>query len=211
MSQPIQTIVVSPGGFGVNHDYSISGVLSTSTLAIIVDELTDITSVTLLGGSGTLGLDNSVTSSPGGRRWELYSLTAVGSGVTGIRVTTSGSHTDPTAVICEMPGSMVFDDADYFPEDFTDIVAIPLTTTGTDDVIFAKLGSLGDTLTDNSGFSHTAETSSNMAQYNSTELGAPGTETPGGTFSGSNSRFGYAAAYKATAGSPPVLMGQACL
>lgn len=192
MSTFAQTpVVLSPGGFGVNHDYSITCSAGNS-LVIMTRDYVGITSVTLLGASGTLTqgyVDGSYAS---------YGYAGLPSGVTGVRVTTSGVGNDTQAVVYEAVGSVQFDVGATMPVDFTEFVSATVTTTGTDSLLTAIWAGLGDVLTDDAGYDHSATVDAWLAQYNDTPLGAPGSETIGGTFDAQNSRGGYAVAYKSS-------------
>lgn len=199
-------VVLAPGGFGTNHDYSISCTAGNTVVILTQDDTPDITSVTLLGASGTLTLD--YTSGV----YRVYSYKNLPSGVTGIRITTSGSHTDAQSVVFEGTGQLDFDVGGDMPGDFTDIVSITVTTTAADDLFVARWVAGADTFTPDSGYAGSTVVSGFVAEYNSSALGAAGSETISGTFSAADSRSGYAVAYKsAGGGSSPVLMGQACL
>jgi hypothetical protein len=204
MTDRVASEIQAPGGFGVNHDFTIA-ITAGDSVAVMVEDLTDITSLELLGASGSVGVpDFSTTSSPGGTRQESWSISEVPSGVTGVRLVTAGAHNDPIVHLLHLEGPIALDDWGSFTEDFTDVVAVGVTTTGTDSVLAAIWQSLSDTFTDDAGYAHTAEVSSHIGQYNSSALGAPGAETIGGTFSASNSRAGFAVAYMDGA-PPPVL------
>lgn len=204
MTTRVASEIQAPGAFGVNHDFTFA-VTAGDSVAVLVEDLTDITSFELLGASGSsLAADFSTTSSPGGTRQEAWSISEVPSGVTGVRIVTAGAHNDPIVHLLHLSGAIAFDVGGSFTEDFTDVVAVGVTTTGTDSVLAALWQSLGDTFTDDAGYAHTAEVGAHIGQYNSGALGAPGAETIGGTFSASNPRAGFAVAYKDGA-PPPVL------
>lgn len=196
MSTFAQTpFILAPGGFGVNHDYSVSA-SAGNTLVIMTPDYGDITGVELIGAVGSFGAAN-FTSTPG----LAYSYKNLPSGVTGIRIITSGSHTDAEVVIFEGVGELDFDVGDFMPGDFTDTVSITVTTTGTDPLYVAKWLAGSDTFTPDTGYAASTVVSSQVAEYNSSPLGAAGSKTISGVFSGTiGGRGGFAVAYKAAAG-----------
>jgi len=163
----------------------------------------DITGVTLLGASGSLTADFNTSS------LRSYSYKNLPSGVTGVRVTTTSSHTDEIVVVFEGTGQLDFDVGAVMPGDFTDVVSVTVTTTAADDLFVARWVAGADTFTPDSGYAASTVVSAFVAEYNSSALGAAGSETISGTFSASDSRSGYAVAYKAAAGSGYTLTASA--
>jgi hypothetical protein len=180
--------VVSPGGFGVNHDYSIT-CTAGNTVVLMISGYSDITSVTLLGGSGTLTSDYTNGTE------RAFSYANLPSGVTGVRVTTSGGESDTQVVVFEIDGEASFDAGASMPGDFGNAVTATVVTTETDDVLVARWPTGGNTFTPDSGYAQSATVANYLAEYNSSALGAPASEVIGGSFSGSASYSGFAVAY----------------
>lgn len=202
-------VTVAPGGFGVNHDYALTCSAGNTLIVMTEDGTPDITSVSLLGASGTFGppdYSNGI--------YRVYSYPNLPSGVTGVRIVTSAGHGDVPSVLIEGTGQLAFDAAGEMPGAFTAAVSASVTTTAADDILVARWVAGSDTFTPDAGYANSATAGSYNAEYNSSALGAAGSETISGTFSGAiGGRGGIAVAYKSAGGGggTDVLLGQAIL
>ena len=188
-------VVLNPGGFGVNHDYSISCSAGNTLVIMTEDGTPDITSVSLLGAAGSLTLDYTSGIN------RAYSYSHLPSGVTGVRIVTAAAHHDVPSVVFEGTGQLSFDVGGDMAGAFTSVVSITVTTTATDDLLVARWVAGSDTFTPDAGYTNSATAGSYNAEYNSSALGAAGSETISGTFSGAiGGRGGFAVAYKSAGG-----------
>lgn len=189
-------VVIAPGGFGVNHNYSIS-CSAGNTLGILTEDVfSDITSVELIGATGTFPAADYTNGLQ-----RAYSYSNLPSGVTGVRIVTAAGHNDVQCVVFEGTGQLSFDVGATMTPAFTATVTATVTTTATDDLLVARWIAGSDTFTPDAGYAGSAVVSSYVAEYNSSALGAAGSETISGTFSGSiGGRGGFAVAYKSAGG-----------
>lgn len=199
--------ILAPGGFGTTHTYTYACSPENTLVLIFPDESSDITSVQLTGASGTFP---AADYSSGLNR--SFSYSNLPSGVTGFSYTTSAAHNDAVILVYEASGSVVFDVGGDLAGSFTDTVAVTVTTTAANDLLAARWTSASGVFTPDAGYAGTAISVATIGEYNSSALGAAGSETIGGTFDNSaGGRGGYAVAYRDSGGGGDVLLGQALM
>lgn len=206
MSTPIQHRTVDTP-FGVTHDITFSSGVTAGSLLIlqlISDET--ISSVATLGESNTIASPDYSSTPAAGQLCRAWSWPNSSSSVTGFRITTpSGTQLELAAF--EYPGMATvapFDNGANMDADFTDTFTAPVSTTTTNGGVTASAIGAGSLSSNNTNFGSAAMTSGRYV-YNSGELGAAGSKTPGFVLTGATFMYGFSVAYKtasAPAGNP---------
>jgi hypothetical protein len=202
VSTPLQHKTVDTG-FGVTHDITFdSGVTAGSLLILLLISDETVSAVATLGESNSISAADYSSTPSAGQLCRAWSWPNSSSSVTGFRITTSGGTQLELAAL-EYPGMATvapFENGANMDADFTDTFTAPVSTTTTNGGVVASALGPGTLSTDNSNFTSAAMTSGRYV-YNSGELGAAGSKTPGFVLTGSTFMSGFSVAYK-TASAP---------
>jgi hypothetical protein len=201
-------LVTSANGFGVNKDFAFAGGAMAAGSRGVIKVLNSIavSSVTMLGDTGTADLTHDVTDiSPSGRVWAFD--TGASASFTGFRIVCSGGESDFTAALDEFAlngGTASTGASGFMPSDFGPLtLSCAATSAGANafGVSYYSGPDYANLSTTQSGWTSYGVNGTLIIAQHAADLGTAGTETSGCTVSSNgNSTVGFMALYEWTAG-----------